>query len=225
MAADSIFDYLVRKKYDGAEEMQKETQYLWAKALIEEDNYVDAYTKLNGIKGYSDAKEVQQSLVETIYAQGQSLYHSGKYDEARKNFWCTYDSNYADSEDYLTLIYAHGYGYPMFSGKTAQALEEMFYFEDASELLLSNNRIAQDFLIGRWKGDGYYLKMSDDGYMSYNLPWFNYGDYYEIVDGTVLLYPENDPGNTKALFDITAITPDSIEVYCHKNGTSYVLYR
>ncbi len=225
MDADSIFNYLVRMKYDGAEEMQKETQYLWAKALIEEDNYVDAYTKLDDIKGYSDAKEVQQSLVETIYAQGQSLYHSGKYDEARENFRCTYDSDYADSEDYLTLIYAHGYGYPKFSGKTAQALEEIFYFEDASELLLSNYQIAQDFLTGRWKGDGYYLKMRDDGHISYNLPWFDYGDYYTIVDGTVLLYPENDPWNKKALFDITAITPDCIEVYCHKNGTSYVLYR
>jgi hypothetical protein len=67
--------------------------------------------------------------------------------------------------------------------------------------------------------------MKDDGYINYNLPWFNYGDYYRIEDGIMLLYPENSYNSTKALFAFEAVTPDCIEVYCYQNKRTYTLYR
>ena len=221
--ASKIFTQLAKKKYNGAEDMQKETQYLWAGALIEDEDYVGAYKKLTGIKNYSDVKEVLEALEEVIYAEGQTLYYSEKFSEAKKRFECI--SSYSNSKKYLTLIGAHTSNSWSVSDSMVNSLINIFYFEDAAELLLSTQAMGEKFLCGTWRGDGYYFTMKDDGYINYNLPWINYGDYYRIEDGIMLLYPENSYNNTKALFAFEAVSPDCIEVYCYQNKRTYTLYR
>lgn len=67
--------------------------------------------------------------------------------------------------------------------------------------------------------------MDKDGHISYNLPWFDYGDYYTIQDGELVLYPEKDKSATKTMYTIVALTPNQIQIYCHKDGSTYILNR
>ena len=223
LKAFTIFYQLSQKKYEKADEMMDETQYLWALAMIEDEEYVDAFKKLTSIKNYSDVKEVLKALEKVIYAEGQNLYYSEKFSEAKKRFDCI--SSYSDSKKYLTLIEAHSASLWSVSDSMLNSLINIFYFEDASELLLSTQAMGKKFLLGTWRGDGYYFTMEEDGHINYNLPWFNYGDYYRIKDGIMLLYPENNYNSTKALFAFEAVTPDCIEVFCYQNNRTYTLYR
>ena len=219
--ASTLFGQLAKSGYDGAADMQKEALYLWAWALYDKEKYIDAYEILEGIRGYSDVNDVIVNIRELVYLEGQILYYEGKYPQARDHFECI--SFYADSQKYLTLITAHTSSFS--STYIVDDLIDIFYFEDAADLLLSKNQFGIEFLRGRWTGDGYYLNINKDNYLSYNLPWFNYGEYYKIEDGKVLFYYENRPNDTKALFKITAITPDCIQVFCYKNSRTYTLYR
>ena len=225
--ASKIFSQLSKENFDGADAMEKETQFLWALDLIEQKYYVDAYSKLSEIRGYSDADEVLESLTELIYLQGKSLYYQGKYSDAEELFKCV--SDYADSKKYSTLIEAHswkdiGAGWYVPDGLTDKLIS-IFYFEDASELLLSYQAIAEEFLRGTWRGDGRYFTMEDDGHISYNLPRIDYGYYYKISGGIVYKYPKNNEKDTRKMFFFEAVTPDCIRVYCYKNNSSYTLYR
>ena len=92
-------------------------------------------------------------------------------------------------------------------------------------MLLSTQAIADIFLCGEWEGDGYSFIMDDNGDIEYNLPWFDYGDFYKIEDGEVLLYPEDDESDTRTLFSFTLITPDCLEAFCYENSRVYTLFR
>lgn len=220
--ANKIFEELVRKGYENAAEMQKETQYLWACSYIEKDEYIAAYRKMDTIRGYSDVNNILINLQEVIYNEGQEYYHKGNYFAARDCFTCI--STHSDSDKYLALIAAR----INISNDTLTHVLNLinyFYFEDAADLLLSNQAFGEIFLLGTWENEGYYFTMKEGGGTSYNLPWFDYGDYYRIEDGDILLYPENNENDTKTLFSLTAITPDCIEVFCYKDYKSYTLYR
>lgn len=221
--AEEIFRQLVNEKYVGAKGMQDETRYLWALSLAEEEDYVGAYKKLKKISYYADAKDAMAVLEEIIYAEGQNLYHNKEYAEAKIRFGCI--STYNESELYLSLIGIRTNSNGLSVIGEVSILLQNFYFEDAAEILLSDQDLAEWFLRGTWRGDGYYLSMDADGYLSYSLPWINYGDYYRIADGTVLKYPKDDYYATKKLFFIKAITPDCIEVFCYKNNRTYTLNR
>ena len=225
--ADKIFTQLVKKKYDGAEDMRKETQYLWAGSLIEKEDYIGAYKKLLNIKTYSDVKQVLSALEEVIYLEGQELYYANKFSDAETRFECV--SSYSNSKKYLILIDARGLSAWTDPEGTAKKLEEIFYFEDASELLVASTDVACYFLLGNWRtsNGSYYFKMElsdDDEYSfwsSYNLPW--YGGSFIIEDGVYSV--SNDSYEDKPQYRFTLLTPDSMEVYCYKNGTTYTLYR
>lgn len=221
-AASDLFLELAEKGYADAQRMEYEAQYLWAFDLIGKEQYVFAYKKLNNIKDYSDVKSTLDNLTELMYLEGKSLYYDGDYAKARELLYCIWE--YKDSKNYLPLIDAR------ISKKLPQqsvpALKEIFYFEDTAELLLSNQSLAKVFLSGTWRGDGYYFKLEENsGQIFYNLPWFDYGDYYKFVDGYLLLYPKNNESQTKKLFQFEALSPDCIEVYCYQNNKSYTLYR
>ena len=229
--ANKIFAQLVKKDYSGAEDMQKETQYLWAISLIEAEDYIGAHKKLAKIKSYSDVKDTLEVLEGLMYTEGQELYRSGIYAQAETYFERI--SSYGDSKKYLALIEVHTYlaspigdFFPYREAKnTVNEMVEFFYFEDTAELLLSSLQLGKHFLLGTWRGDGYYFTMKGDGSISYDLPRINYGDYYRIKDGKILLYPENEKNNTKTLFEFAAISPDCIMVFCYKNNQTYTLYR
>ena len=218
--AIDVFMNLSHKGHSDAEAMWKESYYLWAMSLIEQNELKEAYGKLNKIKDYADVKDKLSALTELMYLEGQLLYRSGHYTEARDIF--SYIQGYADSNKYLILIEVKK-GY-RFSSQIKELMNQ-FYFEDTAEVLLSSQYCAEEFLRGTWKGGGYYFKMNADGGTQYSLPWINYGDYYKIEDGTYLLYPKNNESKTKKQFTFEALSPDTLRVYCHKNGKSYTLYR
>lgn len=220
--AGQIFAILAREGYEPAEEMVMEASYLWAMDMIDNEQYVDAYQLLSNIKDYSDTEEVMEVLAEILYLEGIDNYHKGNFGEASKAFRCIGD--YADSPKYLTLISGRSPQWDV-EDSLLEDLITIFDFEDAAEVLLCSQELAEQFLCGTWRGDGYYFTMDEDGGISYNLPWLDYGDYYKIEDGMVLLYPDEDENDTRQLFAFAAISPDCVDVYCYKNSRVYTLYR
>ena len=224
----TLLEKLNKSGYGDSREKIKEVQYRWAWSLIEEGKYIDAYEKLEDLGNYSDAQETIASLTELIYAEAQVLYSKQQHKEAKKLF--NFVSPYADSKKYLTLINAWDGGGWDDPDQTVEDLIDLFYFEDATDLLLAHGMYACRFLLGTWRtsGGGYYFKMEKakgDDYefwCSYNLPWFD-GGSFEIDDGTYFVTLSS--GEYKEMYEFTLLTPNSMEVYCYKNGSTYTLYR
>lgn len=224
----TLLEKLSKNGYGDSREKIKEVQYRWAWSLIDEGKYIDAYEKLENLGNYSDAKETISALTELIYVEAQVLYSEQKHKEAKNLF--NFVSPYADSKKYLTLINAWDGGGWNDPDQTVEDLVDLFYFEDATDLLLAHDMYACRFLLGTWRtsGGGYYFKMEKakgDDYefwCSYNLPWFE-GDSFEIDDGTYFVTLSS--GENKEMYEFTLLTPNSMEVYCYKNGSTYTLYR
>jgi len=181
--ASTIFSVLVGKGFEKASEMMNETYYLWSLALIDDENYVEAFYKLKLIESYSNVDEIQDSLSELVYYKGQSLYKAEKYSEARKHFSCI--PEFSNSAKYITLIDARSNSGSSNPKKTVEKLLKIFYFEDASELLLYNQELAKVSLFGVWKSsNGYYqLEFKEDGYCEYsNLPSVINGNFYYFIE-------------------------------------------
>ena len=106
-------------------------------------------------------------------------------------------------------------------------LVKLLDFEDTADLIIENAEYTKKYLTGTWKtSDGkYYFTMKSDGHTTYNLPRFDYGEYYRIENGDFLLYYEKDPDNTRTLFSFEIVTKDIINIYCYKDYTSYRLIR
>lgn len=225
--AVNLLEDLEEIDYSDAYDKIKEVQYRWAWSLIEKGDYIDAYEKLDEIWNYPAAKETKIALKDVIYEEGQALYSNQNYDSAKEHF--EYISPYLDSEKYITLIDARGYKASIDPKGTAEKLAEIFCFEDAADLLLSNTDIACYFLLGNWRtsNGSYYFKMEKTSktehsfYSSYNLPW--YGGTFCISDGIYIV--SNDSYEEKPQFGFTLLTPNSMEVYCYKNGSTYTMYR
>lgn len=226
--AVSILSTLSKQNYKDAKEKTRAVQYRWAWSLIDEGEYIEAYEKLEDLGNYSDAEETLAGLTELIYIEAQTLYTNHDHDDAKKLF--NYVAPYADSRKYLTLINAWGSGGWVDPDQTVDDLVDLFYFEDATELLLAHDTYACRFLLGTWRtnGGGYYFKMetssSDDWefWCSYNLPWWECTSF-EIDDGTYFITTPS--GELKKMYEFRLLTPDSMEVYCYKDGSTYTLYR
>jgi len=221
--AYDIFHSLSKAGYNKAEDMEMECKYVWSLALIDEKEYIRAYQKLNTIRDYGDTNSTMASLEEVLYQEGLGLYHAGQYTDAQTYF--EYAASCPDSEKYLMLIEARLSASWYDTTVIVEKLMDIFEFEDTAQLLVSKDILAKAFLMGMWEGDGYYFEMQSDGSISYSLPWIDYGDYYKVVDGKVLLYPQNNATDTRDLFFIEVLTPDCIAVLCYKDNTTYTLYR
>ena len=213
-----------------------------------------AYEKLSEVAGYADADEKLQELTEEMYAEAQALYRENDMKAAKSlfKFLSSYEDSekyikFIDVHRFINgddsssgMVWVGGFVDAWINNRlptsneevifsdditVAAYLRENFYFEDAAELLLSKQEIAEEFLRGSWYGDGYYFKIDEDGTSWFDLPRIDYGYYYEIEDGLYLKYPEDDYDATKPQFAFTAISPDCIEVYCYQNGGTYTLYR
>ncbi|MBR2880589.1 MAG: trypsin-like peptidase domain-containing protein, partial [Oscillospiraceae bacterium] len=237
--AQEIFKALQSEGYENAAGMINEVDYLWAWSYFESGEYIEAYKKFRDIKDYLDSNKAMEDLTELIYSEGQELYRSGDYVQAAINFYCVED--YSKSKDYLVLIHIHKYGNTNADAKT---LLDLFYLEDAADLLLKHHEIAEEILRGTWESrDGlYYFKMYTEEKIesisvmgeifrfatseictSYNLPCYNGDHGYKISDNTYYLL---DASNTyKPAFAFTMTAPDCMDVYCYKDGSTYTLYR
>jgi len=239
--AESIFKSLSNIGYSKASEMLKETYYLKALDRLEKGMEADAYELLDKIRGYENVDEYIDRLADVIYTEGQIEYRSGRLVKARKLFETV--SPYLDSKKYLQLIEIANK--PLVYDETegrecVNTLLEMFYFENAADLLVSKDGIAGPFLEGTWKtsNEAYYLTVNAQRsssnlfqteivswQISYNLPSISYGDRYSIKNSIYYLHPQNDRDNNRACFEFFPLTPDSMEVYCYSDGSTYTLYR
>jgi hypothetical protein len=235
-AAYNIAEELKSLNYEKADELYHAAIYAWGAYLADEEDYMGAYEKFSEIPDYEDTNEILDTLTDLIYITAQNDYHAGNLIEAWNGFLLI--SPYQRSEDYLTLIYCQSLGqsigsrilrmgisdsgYKLSFNSEVEALTDLFYFEDAAELLLANDDRACEFLLGTWRGSGYYFTMNEDNRITYNLPWINYGNFYIIEDGTCKFYSDS---NYENIWRFTLLTPDSMDVYCYSNGYTYTLYR
>lgn len=223
------YNLLASQNYKDSKAKALETRYRQGLYIMyEQQNYLAAYTNLKNsdYNEMSNISEVRNELRELLYQEAVMYYRKDELDIAKSRFV----DNYKDSDKYLLLIKGKQPFWWYFNDnnkKDAEKLIDLFYFEDTPKVLLFNHEVATVFLEGTWRSStgGKYFTMNKDGYISYNLPWFNYGDYYKISDGDLLLYPKNDESATRSLFSFSAITPNQIEVYCHKDGSTYILTR
>ncbi len=221
------FYNLSAEGYENADVMWLESQYWWACSMLDEYDYINAYNIFDGIRGYADTEELLITLSDIIYLEGQTAYYDGRHFDSEDFFECI--TPYLNSEDYLELIDVQMLGGLLNTSNTVDTLIDLFYFEDASELLVSNTSLACKFLLGTWhtSGGSYYFKMevSDsndyDYYSSYNIPW--YGGTFSIKDG--IYYVTTNSGIEKPQYKFTLISPNSMDLYCYKNGYTYTLYR
>ena len=224
--ANMIFLDLFKLGYEDADIMIKETKYIEALDLIEKEEYIKAYKELNTIKDYSDSKNIIKDLKDVIYLDGKNLYYQKEYKESFKYFNTI--SDYLDSQKYIELLNAHLYYLSNDKKETIDKLCEIFYFEDASQILLSYS-YKYAFLSGYWfSNDGQYYvfveldnnhnqdKYIDKYILTSNIP--RYSDSFVIEDG--IAYSFNTP-----VYEFNLLTPDSMQVFCYKNGYTYTLYR
>lgn len=90
---------------------------------------------------------------------------------------------------------------------------------DAKELIMNYYRYAKKFLVGDWRGDGYFLTMLGDYSITYNLPCYDVHGSYDIGKGGRLKIGNKDQ------FVISILSKNTISVYCYKDGNSYILTR
>ncbi len=220
-SAEEILIKLSNSGYTTADSKLKELYYTWGLNLSSSDQtLLQGYDKLKLAEDYADAEQIRLDLIDIIYYKAIDDYRSGLYDIAELGFKKI--GSYLDSDSFLVLIQAHQeYAFSFDSS----LLWPLIGFEDAAQLILANDFYAQYFLLGNWKGDSKYFKMDDDGYISYNVPWFNYGDYYRIENGKILFFKKDSPEITKTLFEITIINQNCIQILSHKNYRTYTLFR
>lgn len=216
-----------------AEELKLKAYYVWAGSLAARNDYPEAYNKIKKAVGYADAAQKEELYRSKAYSAAINYYHEGDYKSAQRVFRDIGD--YKKTASYELLLAAR-------SGSINKArvnqLMNDISFEDTKEVLVCGQTVAELFLNGIWKGDGKYFRMKDNGDISYNIPWFDFGDYYYIKDGNLIFYKEmsiteiasaytngNSNDYEKKLFRFTVVNEDCITVHAYKNNKNYTLYR
>lgn len=235
-AALKYYSALCKINYKDSAELYDDTLYRQGiYQFYEEGELITGYKTLSSVpKDYPGLQNVLNECQELLYAFGQDAYHAEEYRLAESYFATI--KGYGRSADYLTLLDVHlntstdytilkYYNGLKEESVLVEKLIALIGFEDAAELLVSTQDLASEYLLGNWTSSGGYFKMGEDRYTSYNLPWFNYGDYYTIYDGHYVLYVDGEYSSYKNLFDFYPISANTCEVYCYKNGKTYTLTR
>ncbi len=221
-AALDAFTSLANEGYEGAEEMCHEVVYREATDYFNNDDYIMAYELYTLIPGYKDADEQAESLTGAFYAIAQSYYQNADYSSAKTLF--EYVSPYDRSADYLTLIAAHEQ--TLDAATAVTALLDLFSFEDAASLILSNQKYAETFLTGYWIDyDNVYHLYWSASEIDYNLPYIEGGDYFYIENGYMKIYNEGEPELAWDRFYMVPLSATCIGVTCYADGSYIVLYK
>ena len=173
-------------------------------------------------------------------------------DEEQTRIWCNshqaeiynciksnYDTEYSSVSTYVMLLnfipnYQEANALKSLldfqRGANIEEVKAYITYDFVKEGILKDIDSAQRFLKGSWTSGSWYFTMAEleDGtcQTSYNLPWFDYGDYYGIEDGVYFLYVDGSyETDRRNMFRFTIISWDTISVYCYKDGSTYTLYR
>lgn len=226
------YTLLAAENYKDSKAKAKEVRYRRGLYILyEEQNYLKAYNYLSNSEynDMNDISEIRNELKELLYIEAVNLYREEELDQADTRFL----EDYKDGDKYKLLIKTRRpyYGWFGLDGdieKDVKKLIDMFSFEDTAEVLVSNTNLACEFLLGNWKtsNGGYYFKIEKqkgghDYYSSYNIPW--YGGTFTIEDGVYMVTQGNY--EDKPQYKFTLLTPNSMDLYCYKDGKTYTLYR
>lgn len=223
-----ILQKLIREKYEPATQQMYLAYLSKAELFASKNAYAEGFELLLKAEKYGDISAQLPSFQEHAYQEAAEMYRDGDTIKAKRIF--TKLGSYLRAEDYLVLIKTidAGYDFWKYTDEDMEKLISLIGFEDAAELVVAYNTIATKFLMGSWKGHGYYFSVeqeTDANYIGFNIPAYDYGDYYLFVGGRMIAYPEKDSTATKLFFKITVISEDCIEIFAYNGGATYTLYR
>ena len=172
------------------------------------NDYIYSYFVENIAKGTTDA----HNYFNQRYQNSQSLddykllLTSLHYEVAN---YCDLAKTTIDADDTIFASYGFKTFYDFYNVMKENSLDED---------ILYNQCYDQIRLVGTWKGGGYTFTMERNGDINYNLPWFDYGDYYRLYNHEIVLVKDSDQ-STKQLFTIGFVNDQNIIVYCHDDGS------
>ena len=218
-----------------AEGLILERDYRAAEDLLAGENYRKAMDAFAALGSYKDAKDNVEQIRQDVYLRGTETYGKGDPGGA-KRLLSQIDPAYKQTDDYLFLSDVHEHIEPVnrvhsrYDGDEAadfDRLKGMMGFEDVNDLILSTYGFAAKYLNGKWKADtgGYTFSLEEESGIEYDLPNFDYGDYYSIRDGVLMTYVKDGEEEAKDLFRFTVTDWDTFTVYCYKNEKTYTLTR
>lgn len=157
-----------------------------------------------------------------IYLAAQHFYYMEDYGNAQSGFdVLSQIGGYERSGDYLALCAIHIAGVTEYDLDT---LVPLIGFEDASSLLLSNIDIAQAFLLGKWTCSDGSLEFTDTQ-LIYGLSAPDFGDKWNIENGTLYFFDSSDTSNRKDVYHLEIEAENKISCYAYKNDKTYTLKR
>lgn len=223
-----ILQKLLREKYEPATQQMYLAYLSKAELFASKDAYAEGFELLLKAEKYGDISAQLPRFQEHAYQEAAVLYRKGETDKAKRVFAKLGD--YLQADDYLLLIdtkesWGYSWGY---SEEVIDRLTSLIGFEDTAEVVVEYDMLATRFLLGKWRGNGFYFSIREDDdaiYIGYNMPAYDYGDFYVFEGGRMLAYPEKDSTATKPFFSFTVISEDCIEIYAYNGGETYKLYR
>jgi hypothetical protein len=226
-SAKELLVVLADEGYEKARKALVDAYKQCAADYAEKGQYSKAYKEILELQSEqgADVDTLLGRYRKKAYESAVSSYRNLDYAAAKTQLLAIGD--YDEAEDYLFLIEVHNQTSWSISqaAVATERLKTLILKEDAADLLMSDSELAEQFLLGDWEGSGYYLSMGADSFLAYDLPHIDYGDYYYIQNGVVLLYEEDNAYATKELFFIRVITVNCIQVYAYQDGQTYTLFR
>ncbi len=218
--AERLLKQLGRDGYGPAEARLPALYYRWAQWLLAQEEPLDAYDKFQKAGDYENAPVIVTEMTKVFYEQGIKDYHAGDYSEAGRYFRTIGD--YQRSGSYRVLVGAH---LSRTRAHCYETLRALIGFEDAAELLVSEQGIAEKFLLGAWKGGGQTLIIKESGDATCTFPIHAGSGYYDIENGAFRFYKDRDDGSGKTVFSVIVIHENCIQVRVTQNKKTYALYR
>jgi len=216
---------LEREKYEPANGVIYQAYLAMAEFSALNGSYAEAFETCLKAEKYGDVSAQLAYYRDAAYQEAVTLYGNGDDIKSKRLFLKLED--YERSKDYVLLIKIRDNQYRdlFLTDEELTRSKSLVGLEDGSTLILKYNSTAIEFLEGSWTGLNCFFTVDEEGYLDYNLPYYDYGDYYIIEESRMLVYPEKDVTATKAFFRFTIISEDCIEIYAYNGGQTYKLYR
>ena len=252
--ARHMFEKLADSDYRDADQMLMEANY--QKAVDIYQQFIKATPNqrykikikvaldlLHSIKGYSDADQKIVLFENVIYQEAVI-----RFDKVVEFFESDadlllgadglYDSYLISVQDYFSLVPQLGES-ERYSEvcriisdgtldwqETSKELIRFWQFEPARKIILSDN-LVNYFLVGSWKGDGRYFKVSldDDGFLfSDDFIAIYESGYHASIDD--LIYSVgNDKRGWKKVSRLSFADIDTMHAYLYSSNKTYTLHR
>ena len=235
--ATILFTKLAKVSYRNSETMKQEAEYRHAKAMFQEFVEADSEARkykpiqpaldlFKSLGNYSDSAQLLEEVKNEIYLEGQRIFEenltNGYQDLYYLHFYFSMIWDYLDSSLYLRIYDTITNGDTL--SNQYYSLMELWDTTSGRLVILSDLYISY-FLEGKWRGDGCYFEIWEEGDSmpcSYDFPWNMKSGYYKIEN--MEFYQEHDNEWDKQ-FLMVVIDKDLMMIFSYKNGKTYMLSR